>query len=98
MNRIAGKKTYKNRKIRSINCEKYSKIYIKNGDGEEIEFLVDIDDVERIKSFEYKWIAKYMKNTNSYYGLSTVFLGRDENNKRKYKTYLLHRFVIDAED
>jgi hypothetical protein len=71
-------------------------IDLERRNGEILECKVDLEDIEKLMAFNYKWYPNFYKNNRSYYAKSTEYLGLDSNGKPKYKIHSLHKFLVDA--
>jgi hypothetical protein len=63
-------------------------IFLNRKDGQNIETIVDLVDLNKLKSFDCKWYATTKKNIDSYYVNGSIDGFR--------KTIYLHRFLMDA--
>lgn len=54
-----------------------------------------MDDLERLKSFKYKWVATWNHTKHGWYARATVYLGCI-NGKSKNTSIFLHRFIMNA--
>jgi hypothetical protein len=65
-------------------------IFLKRKNGEILETIIDIEDLEKVKSFERDWCAHWNKCTGSYYAR-----GNSYNKNGKRTTVKLHRWLCD---
>ena len=70
----------------------YAVLICKNRKGEIFESKIDLEDLERVLNFSYKWFYLYVYNG---YIRSTVYLGII-NGKPKNTVMLLHHFITGA--
>lgn len=75
----------------------YVIIYIKKRMGEILETYIDLEDFEKVKSYNLKWTVRFEQHTNSYYAQSSKYLGII-NGKPKYRTTYLHRIILDIDN
>jgi hypothetical protein len=64
-------------------------------DGNTKETIIDTTDLEKVLNHKYKWGSAYMKNADSYYAISTIYLGTFDG-KPKYTTITLNNFLMDC--
>lgn len=62
-------------------------IYLRRRDGINLETIIDLEDLEKVKSFTGKWYATTRKNIDGFY-VNGIF--------GDYKTIYLHRYILDA--
>lgn len=74
----------------------YAVIYLDRKNKEPLTTIIDLDDLEKIIGFEYKWCAAWRKKINGYYAISTQYIGIIDG-KPKYKTTYLHRYIMGVE-
>jgi len=77
--------------------ENYAEILIINKKQQIFLIKIDLEDFDKVINFSYKWTASKHINANTYYVKATKYLGI-YNGKPKYKSVLLHRYIIDAGD
>jgi hypothetical protein len=76
-------------------CDNYAIIYLDRKNKSSLETFVDIEDLERILSFPYKWHSAFYEDNKSYYAVSSYYLEIFDG-KPKYKNYRLNRFVMNC--
>jgi hypothetical protein len=69
-------------------------IKLKNRKGEEYETIIDLDDLEKVKSLNLSWSLKMDYKTDRRYCQASEYLGMI-NGKPKYRTVYLHSVIID---
>jgi len=79
-------------------CENYVIIYYTSEAGENFEILVDEEDFNRIVDFGYSINCHRMLNTGLVYPSFTEYVGKNSKGKSKYKSHLLHRFILNFPD
>lgn len=72
-------------------------IYLDKRDGSVIKTKIDTEDLEKLRSFNYKWGAAWDPRVPAYYARSSVYDGLKDG-KGTCRMVYLHRFVMDAED
>jgi len=71
-------------------------IFLENKKGEKFETLIDLEDLERIKGLGYHWFfERTPKGIKGRYARATVYQGYIDG-KPKYKTFKLHRLIMNA--
>lgn len=72
--------------------EDYALIYIKRKDGSEFSTLIDIEDLEKVKSFKNSWNLVWSPGTESFY-----VVGYYKSDK-KTKSIGMHRYILGANE
>lgn len=75
--------------------DNYAIIYLERRSEDALETLVDIEDLEKVLNYKYKWCAGWAKHTKTYYAMATIYLGTI-NNKPKYTTIHLNSFIMSC--
>ena len=75
----------------------YVIIYIKKRTREIFETYIDLEDFEKVKSYNLKWSVRLEQHTNSYYVQSSKYLGII-NGKLNYRTVYLHRIILNIDN
>lgn len=70
-----------------------AKIIITNKKGKKITVLVDTEDLERVK--KYNWTAGWREDKQRYYIQVTCYY-YDEEGNYKHRTILLHKYIMEA--
>lgn len=71
----------------------YVIIYLYNRNKDCFETLIDLEDLDKLLSFDVTWYPDYGIDTNSYYAKATQFLGTI-NGKPKYKLHFLQKYIF----
>ena len=77
--------------------EDYAIIYLDRRDGVSLETIIDLDDLERVLNYKYKWVAGWAKHTKTYYATTTIYLGCVDG-KSKNTTMHLNSFIMNCPD
>jgi hypothetical protein len=72
--------------------ENYAVIFIENKQKEVFEVKVDVEDINKLIEFDYRWYAWYNKNNQRHYARCSTY-----KIKKKMHTIMLHRFVVNAD-
>lgn len=72
-------------------------IKLKNNKGIELETLIDLEDLEKVKKLGLVWHLSWDKVLQQYYCSATKYLGVIDG-KPNYKTILLHRVIMSGEN
>lgn len=72
-------------------------IYLNKQDGSVMEALIDTEDLDKLKDFDYKWGAAWDPRVPGHYARSSVYTGM-KNGKGTCKMVYLHRYIINAEE
>jgi hypothetical protein len=72
-------------------------IYLASRLNRDIVATIDTIDLKRLIDLDVSWYAGYDPNTKGYYVFHSEYLGFD-GNQGKYKSHLLHRFLLNADD
>jgi hypothetical protein len=72
-------------------------IYIINKKGKVFEAFIDTEDLQKLIDLDYCWGVGYRTRIKGYYVCRTQYF-KDSNNKRKSKTIVLHRLLVNAGD
>jgi hypothetical protein len=75
----------------------YVVIYLDRRNKKSLEMVIDIEDFEKVTNFKYKLSPWWNRDTQTYYAIATQYLGIFDE-KPKYKTIWLHRYILDIED
>lgn len=70
-------------------------VYLDRDDGSVIETKIDLNDLEKVLGFKYKWVAGWAKHTQSFYAMATIYLGIIEG-KPKYTTRHMNNYIMDC--
>ena len=65
-------------------------LYKRNGDM--LETIVDLEDLDRLISLNLSWHPFYKKSINNYYAKATEYV---DNDRAKCKTHYLHRVILN---
>jgi len=76
---------------------KRANIKLKDKSGNNYVCIIDSNKLPDFLNFEYAWSISYHGGRNCYYVQSTVYLGIFDG-KPKYKSVLLHDFLLDFPD
>lgn len=60
-----------------------------------MEAIIDLEDLERVVNYKYKWHSLWGNNIQNYYVMATKYLGI-VNGKPKYDGIYLHRFIMNV--
>ena len=77
--------------------DNYAIIYLDRCDGSCIETIIDLEDLDRVLEYKYKWIAGWAKHTKTYYAMATIYLGYIDG-KPKYTSIHLNSFIMNCPD
>lgn len=69
-------------------------IYLDRKDGSRKELFVDKVGFEKLKSYNYKWVALYIKSLNTWYGKACDYTDDPYHAKPVY----IHRYLCGATD
>jgi hypothetical protein len=72
-------------------------IFLNDRKGNIYESYIDIEDLQKLIDFKYKWSPLYLPNADSYYAQCTIYLGKIDG-KYKYQKVYMHQFVLDITD
>jgi len=75
----------------------YAVMKIVRRNGEVVETKISIESIEKLKNHKSKWHVYKNKNNDSYYVVSTVYLGVIDG-KPRTEAIRLNRFLVDAKD
>lgn len=73
----------------------YAIVYLDRRDKEPLETTIDLEDLEKVLNYKYKWGAGLAKHTGTYYATATIYLGYNDG-KPKYTTIHLNSFIMDC--
>jgi len=91
---MSSKKGFNKYEIRG----KSTVMFFKNRKGQEFESLIDTDDLDRLIKLDWHWNiewANYGTDASKCYIRTSTYLGYKDG-KPKYKTYKLHRVIMNA--
>lgn len=66
----------------------YAKIYIYRRNGEKIDVLVDIEDIDKLRKLGYRWYISYENNITGYYVHTNFYINGFHYN-RKIETFIM---------
>jgi len=72
----------------------YVIIYLNKNNDQIVKTYIDTYNLNKIINLNWSWYAAWYENIQGYYASHTEYLGI-VNGKPKYKTYLLHKVLID---
>ena len=72
----------------------YVIIYLNRKDGTVLETIIDLEEMDKVLGYKYKWYPHYFKNTKTFYAYSTVYNG-SPNQGFKNGTIRLNNFIMD---
>jgi len=70
-------------------------LLIDNGFGEVYKCSIDTEELQKLKDFDHSWYGRIFYNCTTPYIITGI---RKEENKTKYSTLLLHRFIMNVSD
>ncbi|KZE65060.1 hypothetical protein AV545_03825 [Paenibacillus jamilae] len=63
---------------------------------EKFETYISLADLDKVKSYDVKWYVAWHKNNNSYYARASIYLGKRDETRYKYKLLYLHKLIYDS--
>lgn len=70
-----------------------AKIELHRRNGENLWTIIDLDDLERVRSFPYTWYAKLNKSIGKYYAYTSPYCP----DTKRCKPMFLHQFIMKAD-
>lgn len=72
-------------------------IYIKRRTGELLKTIIDLKNLSKLQKLNSSWHVQWDKKLQGYYVRTCIYLGTI-NRKPKYKSLLLHSFLMGAKE
>jgi hypothetical protein len=72
-------------------------IELNRRNGEKYYTIINLDDFNKVDSYNVTWFPKWMPTAHSYYASASLYLGAN-NGKYKYKPIYIHKIIMDVDN